>query len=47
MDLRTLRYFTTLAEYQRAEYEGQGTLYGPTTGSVVVDSADCVMDRVH
>jgi hypothetical protein len=33
-------YFTTLAEYTRGEYEEQSTLYGPTTGQVVVDSAD-------
>ncbi len=40
-------YFTTLAEYQRGEYEGQATLYGPLTGQVVVDSADSVMTQVQ
>lgn len=40
-------YFTTLAEYQRGLYEGTSTLYGPTTGQVVVDSADAVMTAVQ
>lgn len=39
-------YFTTLAEYQRGKYEGQWTLYGPTTGQIVVDHADSVMTQV-
>jgi len=39
-------YFTTLAEYNRQKYEVQSTLYGPTTGQVVVDSADGVMTQV-
>jgi hypothetical protein len=40
-------YFTTLSEYIRAEYEGTSTMYGPTTGQVVVDAADRVMERVR
>lgn len=40
-------YFTTYAEYVRGEYEGMATLYGPTTGDVVVGSADRVMDAVR
>ena len=40
-------YFTTAAEYNRAEYEGRSTLYGPTTGQVVVESADGVMTQVQ
>ena len=40
-------YFTTHAEYVRGEYEGKSTLYGPTTGQVVVDSADQVMSQVQ
>ena len=40
-------YFTTLAEYQRAEYEGQSTLYGPTTGQTVVNSADQIISQVQ
>ena len=39
-------YFTTKAEYDRCKYEGQATLYGPTTGQVVVTSADSVMNQV-
>lgn len=34
-----LSYMPTLSEYNRGQYEGQSTLYGPTTGQVVVDSA--------
>ena len=40
-------YFTTLAEYQRGKYEGTSTLYGPTTGQVIVDSADAMMTAVQ
>jgi hypothetical protein len=39
-------YFTTLAEYQRGEYEGMMTLYGPTTGQVVADAMATMMDQV-
>ena len=39
-------YFTTLKEYEARKYEGQSTLYGPTTGELVVESADNVMDAV-
>ncbi len=37
-------YFTTLTQYQAATYEGQSTLYGPTTGAVVVQSASDVIN---
>ncbi len=40
-------YFATLAQYNAATYEGQATLYGPTTAQVVVDSADAVMAQVQ
>lgn len=39
-------YFTNLAQYQAGSYEGQSTLYGPTTGSVVVQSASDVINLV-
>jgi len=32
-------YVATQAEYARAEYEGQYTLYGPGTGAFVVGAA--------
>ncbi len=40
-------YFTTAAQYQAGTYEGQSTLYGPTTGAVVKTSAMAVMDQVQ
>jgi hypothetical protein len=40
-------YFTDAVQYQAADYEGKNTLYGPTTGQVVVDSADTVMTQVQ
>ncbi|MBI3072407.1 MAG: neutral/alkaline non-lysosomal ceramidase N-terminal domain-containing protein [Deltaproteobacteria bacterium] len=42
-----LGYITTRTEYERGEYEAQGTLYGPTTGEVTVSAAERVMERVR
>jgi hypothetical protein len=39
-------YMTTLAEYMRGEYEGKSTIYGPSTGQLVVDAADAMVDLV-
>lgn len=40
-------YFTTVAQYQAATYEGTATLYGEETGAVVESSAAAVMDLVQ
>ena len=41
-----LAYFATEAQYIKAEYEGQSTLFGPHTDLMVEQAADGVMDRV-
>lgn len=39
-------YVTTKAEYIKAEYEGQSTLYGENTGTIVVTAASDQIDKV-
>jgi neutral ceramidase len=39
-------YFTTPAQYALPSYEGTATLYGPTTGATIVDSAKHAIDLV-
>ncbi len=40
-------YFTTPAQYDQGEYEGQATIYGRDTGVFIVDQARQVMDQVQ
>jgi hypothetical protein len=40
-------YFATPAQYQAGTYEGQATLYGPNTASIVTGGAKAVMELVQ
>ena len=41
-----LSYLPTRAEYERGQYEGQSTLYGPGAGELAVDAAARVLEKL-
>ena len=41
-----LSYLPTRAEYERGQYEGQSTMYGPGAGELTVDAAARVLGRL-